>query len=120
VNGTYVDGVRLEPNQPVPLRGGEEIQIGDVRAIYHPPADMDTAVSDTADTQLLELVQPTFQVTVDQPDQTVTPGVHGRCQLLIQNVGEQDDTYFVEVDGVSKEWFRLDRTQVALTPGAQA
>ena len=29
VNGTYVDGKRLAPNEPHPLRGGEEIQIGD-------------------------------------------------------------------------------------------
>ena len=37
VNGTYVDGLRLNPRQPRVLRGGEEIQIGDIRLVYYAP-----------------------------------------------------------------------------------
>lgn len=33
-NGTFVDGKQLAPNQPLPLRGGEELQIGELRLIY--------------------------------------------------------------------------------------
>src|SRR3972149_5797285 len=40
VNGTYVDSVRLSANEPYILRGGEEIQIGDIRLILHPAADI--------------------------------------------------------------------------------
>ncbi len=119
VNGTYVDGVRLESHTPHPLRGGEELQIGDVRAIYHPAADIDTTPAHLARTQVLELTQPTFQVTLESTDQAVSPGVHGRSELLIKNVGEQADTYFIEVDGAPKEWVRLDRAEVHLGPGTQ-
>lgn len=36
VNGTYIDGVKLASNQPFPLKGREEIQIGILRIIYQP------------------------------------------------------------------------------------
>ncbi|MBX3065043.1 MAG: FHA domain-containing protein, partial [Anaerolineae bacterium] len=35
-NGTYVDGERATPNEPILLHGGEEILIGDLRLIYNP------------------------------------------------------------------------------------
>ncbi len=34
-SGSFVDGVRLPANNPHPLDGGDEIQIGDLRLIYH-------------------------------------------------------------------------------------
>ena len=33
VNGTYVDGSRIKAHEPLVLRGGEEIQLGDIRLI---------------------------------------------------------------------------------------
>src|SRR5262245_21109117 len=36
VNGTYLDGDRLKPHDQIVLNGGEEIQLGDIRVIYHP------------------------------------------------------------------------------------
>ena len=39
VNGTYVDGIRVRANEQYLLRGGEEIQIGDVRLVFHPVTD---------------------------------------------------------------------------------
>jgi pSer/pThr/pTyr-binding forkhead associated (FHA) protein len=36
VNGTYVDGTRLPAQESRILKGGEEIQIGDLRAIFQP------------------------------------------------------------------------------------
>ncbi len=45
VNGTYVDGVRMEANATRQLKGGEEIQIGDVRLIFQP---LENRISDSA------------------------------------------------------------------------
>src|SRR5512133_1073744 len=64
-NGTYVDGVRLEANKPYLLRGGEEIQLGDILLIFHPPVDI-AAVSGDA-TQRITLSQPTYGVELEGP-----------------------------------------------------
>ncbi|MBN1287489.1 MAG: FHA domain-containing protein [Anaerolineae bacterium] len=116
VNGTYVDGIRLQPNMPCQLLGGEELQIGDVRAIYHPPADSEATTSaHTADeTQVLEVVKPTFRVTLEGVEQVVSPGMHVTPQLLIENLGAQADRYFIELDGVPKEWVRVNAAEVLL------
>ena len=34
-NGTFVDGVKLNSNEPRTLYGGEEITIGELRMVYH-------------------------------------------------------------------------------------
>src|SRR5690606_34860839 len=69
VNGTYVDGVRLKPNAPHTLRGGEEIQVGDVRLIFHPAGEEGAVSSET--TQRITLTQPTYRVELEGPDMAV-------------------------------------------------
>jgi pSer/pThr/pTyr-binding forkhead associated (FHA) protein len=116
-NGTYVDGAPLEPSRPYLLRGGEELQIGDVRAIFHAPTEVSVIPDDLDETQVLELAQPTFQVTLEGAGQAMAPGVHAQSHLLIENIGGQPDRYFIEIDGVPKEWVHLDRAEVELGPG---
>ncbi len=118
VNGTYVDGVRLEPHTPCQLRGGEELQVGDMRAIYHPVAES-SATTSAAVTQVLEVAQPTFRVTLEGTEQTVSPGMHVRSQLIIENLGNSADHYFVELDGIPKGWVRIEQNEVLVAAGAR-
>lgn len=116
VNGTYVDGVRLRQNEPLLLRGGEEVQIGEVRLIYHPPLGQDTTIGDES-TQRLVFSQPSYHIVLEGPDMAVAPGAHVQARLKIENVGEEDDRYFIEIDGLPKGWARADRAELPLKPG---
>ena len=62
-NGTFVDGERIAANTPRELDGGDEIQIGQLRIIYHQLDEMATqpvkAVEDT--TQRIEVAALTFR-----------------------------------------------------------
>src|SRR5215207_9631184 len=84
-NGTYVDGVRLPGNQPQPLYGGEEIQIGDLRVLYSYLDDSPTrpmVVPEEA-TQRIELEAPSFRIDLQGPEQGVSPGAHISAELSI-------------------------------------
>ncbi len=120
VNGTYVDGICLEADEVRLLHGGEELQIGDMRAIYHPASDTLATTGLAEETKIHEATQPTFRVALEGADQTVSPGMHVRSQLLVENRGEQTDRYFIEVDGLPQEWVRLDRAELTLEPGANS
>jgi len=122
VNGTYVDGRRIEPRAHFPVRGGEEIQVGDIRLIYHPPVslDEDTAVPEGETTQRIVLAQPDYRVELEGPDMPVAPGAHVQARLKIENLSEEADRFFVEIDGLPKGWVRLDRVELEIEPGEQA
>lgn len=99
-NGTYLDGERITPHEPYTLRGGEEIQIGDIRLIFQPEPTGQPEVAaittkqilnETQSTRRIEIVQPTFKVELDSPDTTVTPGAHIQASLGILNIGEESD-----------------------------
>ncbi len=117
VNGTYVDGVRLPGSQPYVLRDGEEIQIGDIRLIFHPDGD---STREIADLQPAESDQPTFKVEVDDTDQAVTPGAHVQTVINVQNIGTEPDHYSIQIEGVPKEWIRLDRSEMELPPNVRS
>ena len=119
VNGTYVDGVRLTPEAPFALRGGEEIQIGDIRLIYHPPAQLELPIGSEETTQRVILSQRSFRVELDGPDMAVAPGAHVQATLKVENLGEAADRYFIEIDGLPKSWVRVDRVELELKPGEQ-
>lgn len=116
-NGTYVDGVRLPPHEPYPLRGGEEIQIGDIRLIYHPPSAATELMVSEETTQRVVLTRPTFRAELTGPDMAVAPGAHAQAVLTVENTGEDADHYFLEIDGLPKGWVRIDRVELALDPG---
>ncbi len=110
-NGTYVDGVKLVSNTRHPLGGGEEIQIGNLRMIYHhideSPTQLMTPVEET--TQRVELSLPEFNIDVHSPDQSVAPGAQISVELSIANTSDEDQRYTVEISGTPKEWVRIDR-----------
>ena len=103
VNGTFVDGEKLKANEPRPLYGGEEIQVGHLRMIYHQIDEMPTqpmaAVDDT--TQRIELELPAFRLDVIGPDQPFSPGAHMPAEMAITNTSEQAQRYRVEVTGLN-------------------
>ncbi len=120
INGTYLDGIQIESNQRAELHGGEEIQIGEIRLIYHPSDENPTEPVNVEVTQRIEIERPTYRVELLGPDQPVTPGVYVQAALLIHNMSAEQDRYFVELDGVPREWVRLERVEVVLDPGDQA
>ncbi len=118
VNGTYVDSIRLAAHEPYVLRGGEEIQIGDIRVIFHPPVLDSAASADT--TRRVVLSQPTYRVELEGPDMAVAPGAHVQATLKIENLGGQADRYFVEIDSLPKGWARVDRVELEIESGESA
>lgn len=122
VNGTFVDGTRLTSNQPRPLYGGEEIQIGHLRLIYHQIDEMPTqpmaAVEDT--TQRIELRLPDFRLDLIAPEIAVSPGAHTSAELSITNTSTQKRRYRVKVSGMPDEWVRLDRHEIEIPPDEAA
>lgn len=116
-NGTYVDGVRLPAHEPYLLRGGEEIQIGDIRLIYHPPTTAAELAAAEETTQRVVLSRATYRAELTGPDMAVAPGAHAQAVLTVENTGEGADRYFLEVDGLPRGWVRLDRAELPLDPG---
>jgi hypothetical protein len=119
VNGTYVDGVRLQSHAPYVVRGGEEVQIGEVRLIFHPPYEEATTPTDGDATQRVTLSQPTFSLELDGPDIAVAPGAHARATLRVENLGAAADHYSIELDGLPKGWARTDTNELQLEAGDQ-
>lgn len=116
-NGTYVDGVRIKANESRILRGGEEIQMGDLRLVYHPAQEeLDTTVQTV--TQRIEIG--TFQVELDGPDMAVTPGTHVPAILKIRNNSTTPQRVSIQVDGVPKEWLRVERHELEIAPDEKA
>lgn len=119
VNGTFVDGVRLTGNQPYPLQGGEEITIGYLRLIYHFYDDTPTrpmTVPDEATTRI-EQAEAAFTLEIDGPHQAISPGAHISAHVRVMNMGEATRRFRVTVEGVPKEWARVDRVELEIAPG---
>lgn len=116
VNGTYIDGLRVNPHEPRILRGGEEIQIGDLRLVFHPSTDFDTTIANLAiATQQIEAEG--FRLELEGPYIAVAPGAHGPATLRIINTSSRPEHFSIQVEGIPKEWVRLDRTELDLPAG---
>jgi hypothetical protein len=115
-NGTYVDGVRLSAHEAYVLRGGEEIQIGDVRLIYHPAVALNGVGAEDI-TQRVVLARTAYSVALEGPDMAVAPGAHVQAVLKVENTGVETDRYFIEVDGLPKGWVRVDRAEMEVAAG---
>lgn len=121
VNGTYVDGVRIPGSEPRLLRGGEEIQIGDVRFVYYPPdeeSQQDTAKFSAHDTTQ-HVETESVMLHLAGPDMTVVPGANVQAALIVENLGGEPDRFRIAVEGVPRDWVRLERNEVDLNPGEQ-
>lgn len=121
-NGTYVDGVRIESNDPRELRGGEEIQIGHLRMIYHAAEDIPTLPMNAMveDTQRIERESVPFTVEVREPAIAVPPGSHTSAELRITNRGSEARMFTVAYEAAQPEWFRVNRPQLEIDPDETA
>lgn len=119
VNGTFIDGVKLESNQPRTVYGGEEIQIGHLRLIYHHIEEQATQPLEAVDetTQRIELQLPAFRIDVINPDIPVSPGAHTTAEIAITNTSEEQCSYIVTTSGMPAEWVRIDRPRLTINPG---
>ncbi|MBZ0281953.1 MAG: FHA domain-containing protein [Anaerolineae bacterium] len=117
-NGTFIDGVRLKGNEPRALYGGEEIQVGHLRIIYHHIDEMPTQpITPTDDTtQRIEMELPTFRLDVIGPDEAFSPGAHMAAELAITNTSETPQRYRIEASGMPAEWIRIDRSELHVDP----
>ncbi len=110
-NGTYVDGMRLVSNERRLLGGGEEVQIGNLRMVFHRMDDTSTQPTTpvTDVTRRLESADADFAIDLHGPEQSVAPGAHISAELSISNMTNDDHRYTIEVTGLPKEWIRVDR-----------
>ena len=115
VNGVYVDGMRIKATEPRVLRGGEEIQLADVRLIYYPPESLQ---EDTHPTELADTTQhfatDKLAVHISGPDSPVVPGSHVQALLVIDNLTDESNRYLINVEGIPSEWVRLERSEVEI------
>lgn len=118
-NGTFVDGTRLNHDEPRVLHGGEEILIGELILLYHDIDESPTRPVDVPEEQTrhIEAVEAQFSVTVEAPEIAISPGAHTSARVLVINQGEESQRYVIEVNGVPKDWIRIDRPEVEVRPG---
>lgn len=112
VNGTYIDGLPLPAHDPRLLRGGEEIQIADVRLVFQPVMDLDVTIKTV--TQSVEADD--FVIELEGPDIAVTPGAHAGARLHISNMTKEPQTFTITVEGIPPDWVRLDQRQLEVPP----
>ncbi|MBL8117934.1 MAG: FHA domain-containing protein, partial [Anaerolineae bacterium] len=117
-NGTFVDSERLQANTPRILDGGEEIQIGHLRLIYHQLDEMPTQPMKPLDetTLHIEAVAPSFRLDVIGPPAPFSPGANMSAEVSITNTGSQPQSYVVDVSGIPGEWVRIDRPEIKIEP----
>lgn len=121
-NGTYLDGVRLPGNEPVQIRGGEEIQIGQIRMNFYLVDDTPTLPLALLpeDTQRIERETLNCRVDVQFQHVVVTPGAYVSVELLITNTGSAKHIYQVEIAGLPSEWVRVNRPSLEIMPDEEA
>lgn len=122
VNGTFIDGVKIKENQPHQVYGGEEIQIGELRVIYHDLDENPTRpiiVPEDA-TRRIELVESSFRIDMEGPEIPISPGAHTSAEVSITNTGDKPERFLIDASGVPREWLRIDRPELEIAPGKSA
>ncbi|MCL4879718.1 MAG: FHA domain-containing protein [Anaerolineae bacterium] len=119
VNGVYVDSLRMKPGERRVLRGGEEIQIADVRMVVRVFDSLEDTVPTEAADNIVDLENEYVMVHFTGPDMVAVPGADVKAALILENVSNDTQRYRIQIQGVPREWLRLDRTEIQLASGAQ-
>lgn len=121
-NGTFVDSVRLAPNTPLELDGGEDIQVGDLRIIFHQLDEQPTQPMKALDdlTQRIEMTATAFRLDVLAPVAPFSPGAHQSAEISITNTGNIPQQYRIEASGMPEEWIRIHPPDLTIDPGESA
>ena len=117
-NGTYIDGVLLKQNQSYQLLGGEELQIGHIRMIYHVVEEVPTLMMDeiAEDTQRFERAGVGFTVEITGPEIAVPPGAHTSIEVAVTNITAEAQLCTIQIDGLPEGWARINRPEVDIEP----
>lgn len=120
-NGTFVDGARLTDSEALPLQGGEEIQVGALRMIFHRMDDMPTLpLSELEDTQRYEREDIGFFIDVQGPPFAVPPGSHTSVEIALTNTSQDAQRYLISLTGLPGGWGRINRPEVLVNPDETA
>lgn len=121
-NGTFVDGVLLKPNESRPLNGGEELQIGHLRMIYHAVDELPTLImaEDFEETQRYERADIGFIVEVTGPEISIPPGSNASIEISITNITTESQVYSVKMTGLPDGWGRVNRPELRVEPDGTA
>lgn len=120
INGTFVDGVRLQANDPHTLLGGEEITAGDVRIIFQLFDDSPTRpmiiLEDDATRRVARAEVP-FRVEIEQPEFAVPPGAYISSTITLTNTADTTRRFRVDISGLPEGWARQDRREIEVASG---
>ncbi len=121
-NGTFIDGMRLESNTARLLHGGEEIQIGHLRMIFHRlDENVTVPISEVAeDTQRIRRQDFGFSIEVYEPDIPIPPGSHATMEISIYNNSNEDKRFWIDVLGLPEGWAKVNRPQVEVSANDSA
>lgn len=120
-NGTFIDGVRLASNKAHPLLGGEEIQVGALRMIFHTVDDQPTLpVAAAEDTQRIERETAGFKVEVFGAEMAVPPGSHIAAEIAITSMRQEPTRFTVRAGGLPESWMRINRPELEIDPDESA
>jgi pSer/pThr/pTyr-binding forkhead associated (FHA) protein len=116
---TFVDGLRLPQDQPVVLLGGEEIQIGPLRAVFRRVDDSPTSPLPVVieDTQRIIRESAPFRIELQLPQISVTPGSYITVEISVTNTSPEPERYLIEVSGLNPEWVKLNRPMIEVDSG---
>lgn len=118
-NGTYVDGVLLRPNESRLLNGAEELQIGQMRMIYH-AVTPELGIDDYEETQRVDRQDIGFIVEVTTPDLGIPPGSNVSIEVSITNVDTESRVFEVRMSGLPEGWGRVNRPELRIEPDETA
>lgn len=114
-NGTHINGTRLQSNQPYPLQDVQEIQIGDLRIVYHAGSDNPTMLMDT----LPEITQPSeagIRVALDMDHVDVWPASSSSIEIAITNNSATEVQCQIVADGLPSGWARINHPFLLIDP----
>lgn len=121
-NGTFVDGVQLGADESRLLLGGEELQIGHLRMIYHALNEDPTTFVDSVpeETQRYDRPDVGFSMEVYGSEIAVPPGSYTTIEINLTNMSKEAHNYTVEATGLPEGWGKLNRPSLTLDPDETA
>jgi len=121
-NGTFVDGIQLGADESKLLQGGEELQIGHLRMIYHTLNEDPTTFMDPVpeETQRYDRPDVGFSMDVYGSEIAIPPGSHTTVEISITNMTKEEHIYTVEATGLPDGWGRLNRPTLTIDPDETA
>ncbi|MEP6872297.1 MAG: FHA domain-containing protein, partial [Anaerolineaceae bacterium] len=125
--GTFVNGVRIEPHVPNLVEDDAELRFGDIEVRFEPPPPVDIQLQPGAVALPGDLdaargedlaVGARLGVTLVSPNAPVIAGAPWMASVRIHNRSKVVDRVRVSVPDLPGAWVRIDRPELALAPGA--